>query len=136
MLFSKIFTLTALAASYTLAEEVFLSNCHRGSQARSAMFYYPGTYDGTIPPNNNQCFLSSYNDGPIHWEGTKRSCKFPTGVTFTSNLIATAHEQSYNTLVGTGDNGKPWDCYRDNDVALFTLPDGGTCFTIYRCFPV
>lgn len=49
---------------------------------------------GRIPSNNNLCY------GPTKWETSTGSCRFPTGVTFTWNIVANAQEFPYFAVVG------------------------------------
>ncbi|KAL7928221.1 hypothetical protein V8C35DRAFT_318692 [Trichoderma chlorosporum] len=122
-------------------EIVYLSNCLRivssGSPtASSEIIYYPasGQSNGEVPPSEDLCTVSA--SSYTTWEGKSHSCKFSTGVTFTSDIEAGSH--SFPDYSGTGTNGKNWNCYRDNGRGLFTTsgPEWSlTCSSVYYCLP-
>ncbi|KAL6786343.1 hypothetical protein J3E68DRAFT_432898 [Trichoderma sp. SZMC 28012] len=122
-------------------EIIYLSNCLKsvssGSPtASSEIIYYAASAqsNGQVPPTQDQCTVSA--SSYTTWEGQSRACKFSTGVTFTSHIEAGSH--SFPSFSGTGNNGKNWNCYRDNGRGLFTTsgPEWSrTCSSVYYCVP-
>lgn len=120
-----------------LANCVSAVSCCRPEQDYSQIIYYPNSassQNGAVPPDSNRCTVSS--NSFTTWEGQTHPCKFSSGVTFTSRINGGSHAQySYS---GTGNNGKNWNCYRDNNRVLFNpyMPEASnSCRSIYYCTP-
>ncbi|KAK4682341.1 hypothetical protein QC764_115500 [Podospora pseudoanserina] len=112
------------------AEGVYLLNCGPPSNPNT---YHPVVHCpdisncGRIPSNNNLCY------GPTKWETSTGSCRFPTGVTFTWNIVANAQEFPYFAVVGSGNNGRPrpFTIRKDNQGVLYRDSQGYDCRAIY-----
>ncbi|KAK4194235.1 hypothetical protein QBC40DRAFT_320875 [Triangularia verruculosa] len=112
------------------AEGVYLLNC---GNAANPNIYHPVVYCpdisncGRIPASNNLCY------GPTWWETSTGSCRFPTGVTFTWNIVANAQQYGDREVVGTGNNGRPRAFVIRKDVkgVLYRDGQGYDCRAIY-----
>ncbi|KAL2798661.1 hypothetical protein BJX66DRAFT_295361 [Aspergillus keveii] len=106
-----------------IPESVFLVNCAGG---QSFMEYFPaGPNPHGAPPPQDLCNLGRI----VHWEGETHSCRFPTGVTFTSHIVSYAASKAVGEYAGFGNNGSPWTCYRGSQRNLL----GQGCINVYYC---
>ncbi|KAI1391568.1 uncharacterized protein F4822DRAFT_427422 [Hypoxylon trugodes] len=111
--------------SKRVRESIHMVNC--GSHL-ALDFYADDTLDNVFPGSNNECIVSSFQ------EGGGGSCTFGSGVTFSWNLNKDAASQSGSTQVGGGFNGfHTFNCFRDDDHTLYTR-NGDSCNSKYVCF--
>lgn len=70
-------------------EGIHLANCVSQGQHFSEMIYYADdstSGNGGKPYYADECIVTGVDEGYKTWEGSQISCKFPSGVTFTSHL--------------------------------------------------
>ncbi|KAK4188636.1 hypothetical protein QBC35DRAFT_462808 [Podospora australis] len=107
-------------------EGVHLVNCN----TYSTVIYCPNDGDCNHNPGpGNSCATA----GIRKWEGTRQSCRFSTGVTFSWFVQANAQQQPDFSVVGDGDNGRgrPWTIRKDNKHNMYTDGNGNRCDSIY-----
>lgn len=125
-------TLALLLARLALARPgVHLTNCNTIGGQQSEINFYTQDPNGTLVSPNDKAVVET--KGFINWEGDAVSGYFSdSGVTFTSHIQAGASGYSTGQYAGTGYNGSPWSCYRDNNRELYGN-GAETCNSIYYC---
>lgn len=128
--FITLFSIPLLAGMAIADEVVYLANCQFADKATGgqAEYYHEisQSQNGQAPDSSSIAHTTS--GAPFNFEG-QNSWKFSqTGVTFTSNINAGANSLAVGAFAGTGNNGRPFNCFRDNKRPLF-----GSCVSEYYC---
>ena len=129
MHFSSFLLAIPILAGAAFADEVvYLANCKFADKASGGQAEY---YKEISQSQNQQRPDSSSiaRDGsPFNFVG-QYSWKFQTtGATFTSNINPGANGIAVGAFAGTGNNGRPFNCFRDNKRQLFP-----GCISEYFC---
>ncbi|QPC70414.1 hypothetical protein HYE68_001166 [Fusarium pseudograminearum] len=133
------FLTTIIAAHYASAEMVYLVNSVKGNEISSGMAYYADGHSAAnlAQPDTYTDVTHGYN---VHWEGNDVKGTFSSGVTFTSKIAADAASKTYNSWVGSGNNGyKDFTCWKTSNpgsspsFSLLYRVDGWDVYSIYFC---
>ncbi|WPH01666.1 Hypothetical protein R9X50_00451600 [Acrodontium crateriforme] len=133
----------ALAAATVADEVVYLVNCQHYTAnpnqpftpIGSAMNYYADisqSQNGQSPDaSSNYLTSGSY----VQWEGAECDGYFPSsGVTFKSHIQGNGASLATGAYAGSGNNGSPFNFYKDNGRSLWSTAEGGVdCHSIYYC---
>ncbi|KAF2243674.1 hypothetical protein BU26DRAFT_509481 [Trematosphaeria pertusa] len=111
-------------------ETVILSNCDPAGTYGSYFYYYKAGHDA----NGGYDDACGVQGGSfVTWEGRSISCRFNSGVTFTSSIVQNAQSQADFTIAGSGSNGfRSFTCRKDNKRVHFS-GSGFSCRSIYYC---
>ncbi|KAL2121256.1 hypothetical protein VTJ04DRAFT_5283 [Mycothermus thermophilus] len=112
-------------------EEIYLLDCWNYGVRQSWVFYYTAQSSKTgYPPDNDRCLVTYGRDN--QWGG-HGSCKFPTGVTFTWDLVNNVGGLPDGMYAGTGSNWyKAWNCGRSGKDKFLK---GTECNKQVVCYP-
>lgn len=124
----------------TANRSVHLANCgsDTGNFIRSVIAYYPDDSQS----NSGQPPQAVVNTSPgggqlVTWEGNAISGLFgSSGVTFTSHIQSGAGSFPVGQFAGTGNNGRNFACFKDNNRQLWRTSQANACFSVYYCLDV
>ncbi|KAF2171555.1 hypothetical protein M409DRAFT_50972 [Zasmidium cellare ATCC 36951] len=131
MHFSTALLAIPILASAAFADEVvYLANCHfaAGSTGGQAEYYkeIANSQNGQNPDSGSVAHIT--NGSPFNFEGQNSRVFQQTGVTFQSNINAGANGLAVGAFAGTGNNGRPFNCFRDSKRQL-----DSACIAEYFC---